>query len=320
MTQAAAGGANPENPLGISGFEFIEFAAERPDELAAIFDRLGFVESARHRSRPWIRLFRQGPINLIINRKSIDDPDSEPFPGGHAISAFALQVADAGGAIARTLDKGAWALESHAGPMELVIPGINGVGRTAIFFVDCLADRTIYEVDFVPIANAASPAVTGLPGCCGVELIAHRVDRERAAECVDFYTQVLDLRPIATSTGTSTSFLEAAGSQMKIAIAVDEHDEIVAGSDFDTGGEVSDELSLLCDDIVSTVEELRRRGFDFEPCPQSAASGEGEQTTHLAAMGIWRDIRMAPSGTTMLRARMKPLIGNLVFWLAQRET
>ena len=55
-----------ENPLGINGFEFVEFAAPDPAMLHNLFPRLGFTAVAKHRSRP-ITLYRQGACNFLVN-------------------------------------------------------------------------------------------------------------------------------------------------------------------------------------------------------------------------------------------------------------
>src|SRR5258706_6500903 len=57
------------NPLGTDGFEFVEFTA--PDkkgieQLHRLFELLGFVAVARHRSKD-VTLFRQGDINFLVN-------------------------------------------------------------------------------------------------------------------------------------------------------------------------------------------------------------------------------------------------------------
>ena len=59
------------NPLGINGFEFVEFAAPDPAQLHELFRRMGFAPVARHRGKR-ITLFRQGGVNFLLN----EEPDS----------------------------------------------------------------------------------------------------------------------------------------------------------------------------------------------------------------------------------------------------
>jgi 4-hydroxyphenylpyruvate dioxygenase len=40
-----------DNPMGVDGFEFVEFAAPDPALLHALFPKLGFTAVARHTSK-----------------------------------------------------------------------------------------------------------------------------------------------------------------------------------------------------------------------------------------------------------------------------
>jgi len=48
-----------DNPMGLQGFEFVEFASPAPDVLEPLFERMGFVHVANHRSKD-VALYRQG--------------------------------------------------------------------------------------------------------------------------------------------------------------------------------------------------------------------------------------------------------------------
>src|SRR3979490_2813731 len=57
-----------ENPMGLMGFEFIEFASPTPNTLEPVFQIMGFSKVANHRSKN-VSLYRQGGINLILNNE-----------------------------------------------------------------------------------------------------------------------------------------------------------------------------------------------------------------------------------------------------------
>src|SRR3546814_8121984 len=62
---------------------------------------------------------------------------------------MAFRVADAARAYARAIERGAKPVEGRAGPMELNIPAIEGIGGSLIYLVDRYGDQgTIYDVDF----------------------------------------------------------------------------------------------------------------------------------------------------------------------------
>ena len=77
----------PNNPLGIDGIEFIEYATAKPQEFGALLQQMGFYPVARHRSRE-VMLYRQGGMNLIVN-------SHEAESDAPVLSALALRVRDA---------------------------------------------------------------------------------------------------------------------------------------------------------------------------------------------------------------------------------
>ncbi len=72
-TARAAGPAQISaiNPMGTDGFEFVEYTAPDTEALGKLFESLGFVAVAKHRSKN-VTLYRQGEINFIVNA----EPDS----------------------------------------------------------------------------------------------------------------------------------------------------------------------------------------------------------------------------------------------------
>ena len=51
-----------DNPMGLCGFEFVEFASPIPNTLEPLFEQMGFSLVAKHRSKDVV-LYRQGDIN-----------------------------------------------------------------------------------------------------------------------------------------------------------------------------------------------------------------------------------------------------------------
>ena len=87
-----------ENPMGLDGFEFVEFAAPDPSVLVSVFEGLGFQAVAKHRSKN-VTLYRQGDINFILN----EEPGSPAayFAEEHGAGAcgMAFRVKDAQAAL-----------------------------------------------------------------------------------------------------------------------------------------------------------------------------------------------------------------------------
>ncbi len=181
---ASEGIPDPSNPLGIDGIEFVEYATSRPQEFGALLQKMGFAPVARHRSRE-VMLYRQGPMNLIVNAHPDSLPGSSAPGSMPVLAAIALRVRDAAFAHKHSLDLGAWDMPTRAAAMELTIPGIQGVGDSLIYFVDRYHDFSIYDVDFVPLADAdpQPPAVAGLHWFGIVQAILNG----RTQDWLDFY-------------------------------------------------------------------------------------------------------------------------------------
>jgi 4-hydroxyphenylpyruvate dioxygenase len=168
----------------MDGIEFIEFASSQPQALGAVLQTMGFMPVARHRSRE-VMLYRQGPMNLIVNAHPNASPGLAAPASTPTISAIALRVRDAAAAWRHTIDLGAWEMPTRASAMELHIPGIHGVGDSLVYFVDRYRDFAIYDVDFVFEKNTKSnpPALAGLHYFGVVQSIFG----DRTPDWLDFY-------------------------------------------------------------------------------------------------------------------------------------
>jgi len=177
----------PNNPLGIDGIEFIEYATSQPQAFGSVLQSMGFVPVARHRSRE-VMLYRQGTMNLIVN----SHPDALPRLSAPTetpeLKAIALRVRDAAFAWRHSQDLGAWEMPTRASAMELNIPGIHGVGNSLLYFVDRYKDFSIYDVDFVPLPGieARPLAVAGLHYFGVVQTIRS----DRTSDWREFYEQL----------------------------------------------------------------------------------------------------------------------------------
>jgi 4-hydroxyphenylpyruvate dioxygenase len=137
-----------DNPMGLMGFEFVEFASPTPNVLEPVFEILGFTKVATHRSKDVV-LYRQGEINFIVN----NEPKSHAayFAAEHGPSAcgLAFRVKDAPKAYDRALQLGAQPVDISTGPMELRLPAIKGIGGAPLYLIDRFEEhRSIYDIDF----------------------------------------------------------------------------------------------------------------------------------------------------------------------------
>src|SRR6266404_4588460 len=151
-----------DNPMGTDGLEFVEYTAPDPQLLRTLFERLGFPVVARHRSKN-VTLHRQGEINFIINAEPQSLAQAFARQHGPSACAMAFRVRDAAAAFRRVLELGAKPGPQSAGPMELNIPCIEGIGGSLIYLVHLYGERSIYEGDFLP-PRAAEGGAAKCPG------------------------------------------------------------------------------------------------------------------------------------------------------------
>jgi 4-hydroxyphenylpyruvate dioxygenase len=261
----------PNNPLGIDGIEFIEYATASPLALGQLLEQMGFVATARHRSREVTR-YQQGSMNVIVNADPRSLPLAEDDPQSTVISAIALRVRDADVAYRRAIEMGAWAIPTRAGVMELNIPGVHGAGDSILYFVDLFKDFSIYDVDFKPIPNAPAnpPALAGLHFFGVVQAIGSG----RAPEWIAFYQQLMDFRPLPEGRYFGVvhkgTLLESPCHSFYVQLV--EPPEGAGGLQW---AEQLIRVGFGAPDVLAATRELKQRGIVFvdrEPA-QSSAKG-----------------------------------------------
>ncbi len=244
-----------ENPLGMDGIEFIEYATAKPQQLGQILETMGFRPIARHRSRE-VLLYRQGDINVIVNahEKLNDKP---------AIVAIALRVRDASAAYKRALERGAWAIPTNVEVMELNIPAVHGVGESRIYFVDRYKEFSIYDVDFTPIPTVDQhpPAVAGLHFFGIVQYIGN----DRTEDWTEFYRELFGFSEL--STGQHFGILPK-GRILRSPCAAPNHFylqliEPELGVLDVKDDECLQRMGLGTPNVAMTVEQLLKAGVDF---------------------------------------------------------
>src|SRR5882757_10914282 len=266
------------NPMGTNGFEFVEYTAPDPQLLRTLFERLGFPVVARHRSKN-VTLHTQGDVNFIINAEK--DSFAQAFARAHGPSACAMafRVKDAAFAYRRALELGAKPGPQSAGPMELNIPCIEGIGGSLIYLVDLYGERSIYDVDFRPVAAAEGAPAEGA-GLTLIDHLTHNVGRGRMDFWAGFYQKLFNFREIRyfDIEGKHTGLLSRAMTSPcgKIRIPINEsQDDKSQIEEYlrEYRGEGIQHIALSTPDIYGTVDRLRGRGVVFQDTPDTYYDG-----------------------------------------------
>jgi 4-hydroxyphenylpyruvate dioxygenase len=318
-----------DNPMGTDGFEFVEYTAPDPVQLRTLFERLGFPVVARHRSKN-VTLHSQGGINFIINAEA--DSFGQAFARTHGPSACAMafRVKDAAAAYKRALELGAKPGPVTAGPMELNIPSIEGIGGSLIYLVDRYGDSSIYDVDFRPVA---APPRVEQAGLLFIDHLTHNVMRGNMDKWAGFYEKLFNFREIRyfDIEGKKTGLLSRAMTSPcgKIRIPINEsQDDKSQIEEYlrEYHGEGIQHIALATADIYHTVDVLRWHGVAFQHTPDTyyqgvdaRVIGHGEKLSDLQRRGILIDGNPGKGEGVLLQIFTQNVIGPIFFEIIQRK-
>ena len=277
---ATLGAPAQDNPMGTDGFEFIEYAAPDPQAMCSLFERMGFQQVARHRHKN-VTLYRQGGINFIVNA----EPDSfaQRFARQHgpSICAIAFRVQDAKAAYERAIALGAWGYAGVAGPGELNIPAIKGIGDSLIYLVDRWRGKNdaaagdignigFYDVDFealagIDSAQALNPAGFGLTY---IDHLTHNVHRGRMGEWADFYQRLFNFREVryfdieGQATGVKSKAMTSPCGKIRIPINEEGNEKAGQIQEYldQYHGEGIQHIALGSSHLIDTVDALQLAG------------------------------------------------------------
>jgi 4-hydroxyphenylpyruvate dioxygenase len=318
------------NPMGTRGFEFVEFTGPDVSALTRVFQSLGFVPIAMHRSKN-VTLFRQGGINFILNGEGKGFPKEFRDRHGPSVCAIAIRVDDAPKAMARAQELGAKALVNEPGPMELMLPGIEAIGGSRIFFIDRYDDSgSIYDIDFKPIKGADQrPAGTGLTE---IDHLTNNVYRGRMDHWAEFYERLFNFREIryfdieGKLTGLKSRAMTSPDGKIRIPIneSADDKSQIEEYLR-EYKGEGIQHIAMSTNNIYETVRRLRANNVELmAPPPEiyyemlaERLPGHGEDVAKLKELGILLD--GSPSGGLLLQIFTQTMVGPIFFEIIQRK-
>ncbi len=327
------------NPLGLDGFEFIEFCAPEKGPLEAVFGAMGFALVARHRSKD-VDLWRQGEINFVINYEPRSAAAYFAAEHGPSVCGMAFRVKNARSAHRSAIERGAEPVAIAAAPMELQLAAVRGIGGALIYFVDRYASEanpgalSIYDVDFEFLPGAErNPQGAGLKL---IDHLTHNVYHGRMAYWANYYERIYGFREIryfdikGEYTGLTSKAMTAPDG--KIRIPLNEEGKAGGGQIEEFlrayNGEGIQHVAFLCDDLIASWDRLKSLGTQFMTPPpdtyyemlEERLPGHGEPVPQLRKRGLLLD------GSTqngdprlLLQIFSQPAVGPVFFEFIQRK-
>ena len=332
-----------DNPMGTDGFEFIEYAAPDPVAMGALFVRMGFKPVAKHRHKN-VTLYRQGGVNYLINA----EPDSfaQRFAKLHgpSICAIAFRVQDAKRAYERVLEKGAWGYAGTAGPGELNIPAIKGIGDSLIYLVDRwrgkngakegdIGNISFFDVDFEALPGISATEALNPPGfgLTYIDHLTHNVHRGRMGEWASFYERLFNFREIryfdieGQVTGVKSKAMTSPCGKIRIPINEEGNDKAGQIQEYldKYHGEGIQHIALGSTDLFKTVDALRTNGVvlldtidTYYELIDQRIPGHGENVAELKKRKILVD---GKKDALLLQIFSENQLGPIFFEFIQRK-
>ena len=332
-----------DNPMGTDGFEFVEYAAPDPVAMGALFVRMGFKPVAKHRHKN-VTLYRQGGVNYLINA----EPDSfaQRFAKLHgpSICAIACRVQDAKVAYERALERGAWGYAGKAGPGELNIPAIKGIGDSLIYLVDRwrgksgalagdIGNISFFDVDFEALPGLSAAEALNPPGfgLTYIDHLTHNVHRGRMGEWAGFYERLFNFREVryfdieGQVTGVKSKAMTSPCGKIRIPINEEGNEKAGQIQEYldKYHGEGIQHIALGSTDLFKTVDALRANGVvlldtidTYYELIDQRIPGHGENVAELKQRKILVD---GKKDALLLQIFSENQLGPIFFEFIQRK-
>lgn len=257
------------NPVGLDGLEFIEFASPDVGILESLVERIGMTLVARHKTKN-LRLFRQNEVAFLINNEPAGHAAEFRQQHGPSACAMGFRVKDAQFAFAEAVRRGARPYTDNTGKSGWNnMPAIYGIGDALVYFVDKYGDKgEIYDD-----GNWEWLTSDHHPQGLGLLLIDHMTNNVPVGEMqkwCDFYTNVFgfeerryfDIK--GKSTGLISKVMKSPCGKFSIPInePTDSKSQIQEYLDEYKGSGIQ-HIALLTEDAVGTVEKLKKLDVEF---------------------------------------------------------
>ena len=314
-----------ENPLGLDGLEFIEFASPEPAALEQLFFRFGFAKIGQHK-RKQVSLYRQNGINFVINNEPGTFAAKFAKQHGPSICATGFRTRSAARALDLAVQRGARAVRADGGSHSF--PAIYGIGDSAVYFVDRYRAPVHFDNDFRYLQPERIPKGKGL---LAIDHLTNNVPKGEMQKWCEFYARIFGFHEVrhfdikGEATGLISKVMRSPCG--KITIPINEPTEgksqIQEYLDEYRGSGIQ-HLALTTADILSSVRQLGDAGVKFLDAPPDTyyeevprrVSGLREDLRALRDLSILID--GDPEGY-LLQIFTQNQIGPIFFEIIQRR-
>ena len=249
------------NPIGLRGIAFVEFAGPDPARLDTLFRGFGFSRLKRHQAEDII-YYRQNEMHFVLNRQ----PDSfaARFAAAHgpSICAMGWRVDDADAAFAEAVKRGA---RPYTGDKPYDVPAIYGIGDSLIYLIDRPGDRS-YLDSFIDLD---APLIVEDRGFLLIDHLTNNVTKGTMEAWSDFYKDVFGFTEVRTfdidgkKTGLTSYALRSPCGSFCIPINEEKDDKSqIAEYLREYRGPGVQHLAFLSTDLLASLDRLQSSGIE----------------------------------------------------------
>lgn len=309
-----------QNPIGLNGIEFIEYASSQSEVLEALFYQFGFQKTAQHKTKN-VDLYQQNDVNFIINKEEKSFSENFQKLHGPSICATGFKVEDADKAMKALVERGARKFEGS----KHNFPAIYGIGESLIYFIDKYGDAT-YRDDFNFFDK---PKKTNI-NLAGVDHLTNNVPVGKMNDWCDFYEKLFNFRETryfdiqGEKTGLISKVMTSPCKKIIIPInePKDDKSQIQEYIEEYKGSGIQ-HLAFYTKDICASIAELRKQGVEFLDVPDTYYEVLKDRVPGIVEdIGQLKELRILADGDDegyLLQIFTKNVIGPIFFEIIQRK-
>ncbi len=310
-----------ENPVGIEGMAFLEYASAQPQALKDLFQRMGFTRTAQHKTKK-MHYYEQNECVFLLTEEPSSFAESFHRAHGPSICAMGWWVKNAKKAFEVAVSKGARPYEGDKA--SLPFPAVYGIGDSLLYFVD---NRFELRNHF----QATNESPVPQKGLLKIDHLTNNVPRGEMEKWCDFYSKVFNFTNVryfdikGTKTGLISKVMVSPGYKVMIPInepsdgksQIQEYIEEYKGSGIQ-------HVAFLVANAMHTVQELNKDKIAFLDAPPATYYEMLKERLPL----LWEDrqklqqLSLLADGDEagyLLQIFTKNMLGPIFYEIIQRE-
>jgi 4-hydroxyphenylpyruvate dioxygenase len=270
--QATTQQIDQENPLGVDGFEFVEFTGPQPEAMISRLELMGFTQTHVNPRTGVVRL-KQGDISFLVQRTPKGQAEAFARDHGPSANGMAFRTTDAKAAYEGAVARGAKPAQGvSGGALGGDYPYIlEGIGGSLLYVIDQYGDAgSLYDA-WDEIEGWEESERKNSMGLEILDHLTHNVRRGEMRTWSGFYGSVFNFeeQKYFDIKGKATGLFSQAMIAPDRAIRIPLNESQDDNSQIEEflrryNGEGIQHIALTTENIFETVEAMRERGVDFQ--------------------------------------------------------